>query len=220
MKTVAILSGGLDSFCYTALFESQDVYPITFLYSQKGRKEVTIAKKLSEMSGFHPIKIIDLSSLGEMWSGNQLTDHNVSLEGSYKQSVVVPLRNAVFITIAAGYAFTVGAEILAYGAHSDDVGITAVPLYPDCSVPFIKSIQTTLNLGHFSYPLCITSPSVKGLSKADTIVKGYEKYKNLIFETWSCYDSQEKQCGVCESCRNRKTAFKKSGIEDLTEYSV
>lgn len=217
MKIVGIISGGLDSFCFMSQFEPQDVYPITFIYSQKGRKEVSIAKKLAEQAGFNPIRIVDLSGLGELWSGTQLTDAGVAIEGAYTQSVVVPLRNAVFLTIAAGYAHSIGAPYLAYGAHTGDVGTGETPLYPDCSPQFLLRMESALNAGHFT-PLRITSPALMRMSKADLIVQGYQKFHNLIYETWSCYDSKEKQCGVCESCRNRKTAFGAAGIQDLTVY--
>jgi len=40
-----------------------------------------------------------------------------------------------------------------------------------------------------------------------------------LFMSWSCYKNEEKQCGECDSCRNRKKFFVDSGIYDETDYS-
>jgi len=41
-----------------------------------------------------------------------------------------------------------------------------------------------------------------------------------LHRTWSFYLNGPIHCGVCESCRNRKKAFKKAGVSDPTEYSA
>jgi 7-cyano-7-deazaguanine synthase len=223
MKVVAVVSGGLDSFSYMGKYKNEDIYPIAFHYGQKGYVECQIAEQLCKDIGINPIKIVDLESLSDIWKGTQLTDSQVVVEDGYVPSVVVPLRNAIFLTVGMAYAYTIGAEVMIYGAHSDDVGTSDVPLYPDCSSEFVNSLENTLFIGHFNFwngspKVKVLSPSREGVGKSGLISMGYAAFGDLIFKTWSCYNTDSVQCGICESCRNRKSAFKRAGVEDKTVY--
>jgi 7-cyano-7-deazaguanine synthase len=69
-------------------------------------------------------------------------------------------------------------------------------------------------------------PALSGIDKPGLLKMGYQFLGDAIFRTWSCYSNgvkhnrelQQRQCGICESCMNRKIAFKKAKIEDLTLY--
>ena len=228
MKAVAIISGGIDSTCYAAQWKAKgyEVHPLIFDYGQKGRKEIEVAIRLSEKLGFQAPKVLDISFMRGLWRGTQLTDEAVRVESAYTPSVVVPIRNAVFLTIATAYAYTIGADKVIYGSHAGDVKPrpdTGEPLYPDCAPPFISALQDALNLGHFPVhekKVEIWCPAKEGLSKAENLRRGYELMGDLIFKTWSCYLSGDKQCGKCESCLNRGSAFREAGVADLTEYGA
>ena len=141
--------------------------------------------------------------------------------------LVVPLRNAVFITIASAWAMSIGAELVAYGAHTGD------KRYPDCRASFIRSITNTINLGESDgiksgtrQKITVWSPAINGIDKSDLLSKGYKLLGNRIFDTWSCYSNGVKeksknpiQCGRCESCINRKIAISNAGLEDRTRYA-
>jgi len=57
------------------------------------------------------------------------------------------------------------------------------------------------------------------LSKKEIILKGIE-LKAPIHLTWSCYQEEEKACGVCDSCALRLRGFRLAGVEDPIEYKV
>ncbi|MEM4653779.1 MAG: 7-cyano-7-deazaguanine synthase, partial [Candidatus Nezhaarchaeales archaeon] len=122
-KAVSIVSGGPDSISYAAAWKTRGyvIYPIIFDYGQKGRKEIEVAKKISKILGFEEPLVLDISSLKNIWFGTQLLDERVIVEKDYSPTVVVPMRNVIFIVIACAYALTIGAEVVIYGAHLDDV---------------------------------------------------------------------------------------------------
>jgi 7-cyano-7-deazaguanine synthase len=222
MKIVSMMSGGLDSICYTASYlEGNELSAMMFDYGQKaGSKELEAARLILEPRGVE-CNQIDVRSLGLLWSGTQLTDDKIAVEGQYTPSVVVPLRNAVFLTIAVSRAYTIGARMVLIGSHLDDSIVSPItnrPMYPDCSLPFLCMMQDTLRIGHYRSKVEIWSPARESMTKTDNLRRGYEVLGDDVFKTWSCYLSNDKQCGVCESCLNRKSAFQLLSIKDMTEY--
>ena len=229
---IAVVSGGMDSTSYLVqwLNKGYNAHILAFNYGHKGAKELKVLRnlipkinKLNLPGKIINFKIVDLTFMKNLWKGTQLTDESVKVEREYTTSVVVPLRNAVMLTIAAAYAFTIGAKTIIYGAHYNDIKPredTWEPLYPDCSPEFIQALETALNLGHFRNlrGLEIWSPSREGLRKSENLKKGYEILGDLIFETWSCYLSRKYHCGQCESCINRHSAFIEAQIPDGTIY--
>ena len=55
------------------------------------------------------------------------------------------------------------------------------------------------------------------LSKKQIIEKSFE-LKAPIEHTWSCYDREDKACGVCDSCALRLRGFSEVNKEDPIEY--
>ena len=227
-KYVAVVSGGLDSICYLAQnIDHNEIFPMIFNYGQKAQKEVDVATKLlDEISKrFRWVryrKILDIKFMKELWPGTQLTS-SVKVEEAYNPSIVVPLRNAVFMTIAMAFAKSIDADRLLVGSHTDDTApYGGMPMYPDSTKDFIMRLEETLHRGHFwwaSPKVEIWFPGRNGMSKVANLKKGYEVLQDMVYETWSCYQSGEKHCGICESCRNRKKAFKQAGITDKTRYT-
>jgi 7-cyano-7-deazaguanine synthase len=231
MKTaVAILSGGVDSFSYAVIWRDRgyEILPLVFDYGQKCRKEIQVAVELSKEAGFGEAKVCDITFMSKLWSNTQLTDKQVAIEKEYKPTVVVPVRNAVFLTIGTAYAYSVGATRVLYGAHltdtlpSKEADNMHFAIYPDCSPEFIIALETALRIGHFRghREVEIWSPSREMLSKQMLIRTAYSLVGDLLFKTWSCYSSLDVHCGTCESCVARHRAFVNAGIGDLTQYKV
>lgn len=211
-KCVVILSGGLDSstVAYWAKNQGYDLYAITYKYGQIATKEVEQAVKIAETMGI-PIKSIDLSSLKEIFTGvTSLCDEGIPMTSSFSQPIIVPFRNAIFLSTTVAYAVSIGAKKIFYGAQGSDE-----PFYPDCRKEFYKSFEKAARLGT-EQQITIESP-FSDIPKSGVVKKG-SKLGVPYHLTWSCYLNGPKHCGKCESCVNRKKAFKEAAVPDPTEY--
>jgi 7-cyano-7-deazaguanine synthase len=219
-KAVLIVSGGIDSstLIYKAVREGYETYALTFIYGQKHKREIESARKVcNTLKVAH--KIIDISSLKEVLSGSALTDSGVEIPevpetAEYYETLkttIVPNRNSIFLSIAIGYAVSIGANHVFFGAHHSDRGV-----YPDCRHEFVEAFQYAERLANDNSLLVVTAPFVN-MNKSEIVKMGIDlgvPYK----DTWSCYKGGEMHCGVCSSCRERKRAFQEAVVEDPTEY--
>ncbi len=225
-KAVVVFSGGMDSVCAALLLKSrcEQLYGITFSYGQKADMELETAKYLADKIELREHKIVDISFMKELYGeSNVLTGgHKRTAPPSrFEYSIVVPNRNAVFLSIASAWAFSIGAPLVAYGAHTGDKN------YPDCRPAFIEKIESAFNHGEIDginskrrKSIEIWAPYLDGLAKSDILKKGVEIFGDHIFDTWSCYAKGARHCGVCESCNNRRMAFQEAGITDKTIYTT
>jgi 7-cyano-7-deazaguanine synthase len=124
----------------------------------------------------------------------------------------VPYRNGLFLSSAASIALCYGCGEIYYGAHTDDAAGNA---YPDTSIAFHKAISEAIYLGSGN-AVKIVAPFIEQ-SKAQVVAAG-QSIKVPFALTWSCYEGQEKACGVCGTCRDRRKAFELNGLVDPVEY--
>ncbi len=231
-EAVCIFSGGLDSVSTASYLKKLglDVYLISFNYGQNGSNELKIAKKFSTMLKSKAHKIIDVSFLKTLYGDtNVLTNFRSKVPDTFDYSIVVPLRNATFITLASVWAISLKIPLIVYGAHAGD------QKYPDCRPSFVKSLVKTLTLSEIDgikmglrKKINIWSPAMDNLDKTKLLLIGYEVLGDKLFQSWSCYrgkynnkrDKVIVQCGRCESCINRKKAIIKSGLVDKTSYAT
>ncbi len=220
-RAVVVFSGGLDSVCTCAYLKSKyDLYGITFAYGQRASKELKTAKSLAKSLKLKKHKIVDIGFMKDLYGKtNVLTSTTRPIPQKFNYSIVVPIRNAVFLSIASAWAFTLNASLVAYGAHRGDV------FYPDCRPSFSKKMELALNQGEIDgikngirKKLRIWTPFNESLSKSELLKRGHEIVGDLLFRTWSCYSNTKLHCGRCESCNNRKAAFVKAKILDKTRY--
>ncbi|WP_020602246.1 7-cyano-7-deazaguanine synthase QueC [Spirosoma spitsbergense] len=143
-SALVLFSGGQDS--TTCLYWAQKYFKkveaLGFRYGQKHEVELLQAKSIADQAGV-PLKIIDISG---MLAGSALTEHDKDVSAQHELSPnlpasFVPGRNAVFLTIAASYAFTKNISDLVGGMCQTDYSG-----YPDCRRVFIDSLQTTMSL--------------------------------------------------------------------------
>lgn len=223
-KCLIICSGGLDSSSMTLIKKEQgyQVDLISFNYGQKAIKEVESAKKLAEKIG-GTYKSIDISSLVYIFGKNQLTDDSVEIKDTFTGSVVVPLRNAVFLQLSYIYAMTNGYEVVCLGSHLDDITLdeNGEYMFPDCSPEFFKAFNLAMFKGtrNEDTQTVITSASLEGYYKNDLIQNAFRLDKEVLFNSWSCYKNDDIHCGKCDSCVNRKNAFKLANVVDETKYT-
>jgi 7-carboxy-7-deazaguanine synthase len=220
-NAVAIVSGGIDS--STLLYklvkeDGYEVHALTFDYGQKHVKEIESAKKITSYLDV-PHKVVNLSELGEILT-SALTDPSINVpevppEAQHYQDslkiTVVPYRNAIFLSIATGYASSIGANYVFYAAHFSDRG-----QYPDCRSEFVKAFENAARIGTGNDEIIIDAPFVE--MKKNEIIRLGNRLMVPFDLTWSCYNGQERHCGICSSCRERKRAFKEAAIADPTEY--
>ncbi len=220
-KAVVILSGGLDSLCLGAYLGSKyDLYGITFSYGQRASEELDAARRVGMALKLKEHKTVKIDFMRGLYGrSNVLTDVKKALPTKFDYSIVVPIRNAIFLSIATAWAFSLKASLVAYGAHTDD------KKYPDCRPAFSKKIESALNEGEIDgirygirNRIKIWTPYSAGISKSSLVKAGYKKFGGTIFNTWSCYSHSKVHCGRCESCNNRKHAFAQAKIKDRTKY--
>ncbi len=220
-KAVIVFSGGIDSVCTASFLKSNyELYGITFSYGQKANQEVLASKSFAKKIGLKQQKIVDISFMKDLYGdSNVLTSKKRKIPGKFEYSIVVPIRNAVFLSMASAWAYTLNASMVAYGAHTGDKN------YPDCRPSFAKKLESAFNQGEIDgiksglrKEIKIWSPYREGLSKSELLNIGIKRLGDSIFKSWSCYESKKYHCGVCESCNNRKKAFEKAGIADKTKY--
>ncbi|MCW3999817.1 MAG: 7-cyano-7-deazaguanine synthase QueC [Candidatus Bathyarchaeota archaeon] len=211
-KCVVVLSGGPDSatVAYWARQQGYQIYPITFNYGQIAVKETACAQKIAEKLGV-ATKTINLSALKDIFSdATSLVNPDIPLTSEFSSPIIVPFRNAIFLSAAVAYAVTVEATKIFYGAQGSDE-----PFYPDCRREFYRAFEKAAQLGTCR-EITIEAP-FSGGKKSDLIREGAKL--GVPFElTWSCYRGGMLHCGRCESCVNRKKAFREAGIEDPTRY--
>lgn len=216
-KAVIILSGGMDSttLAYDIMKGGKydEVHAISFNYGQVHSKELECAKITAGKLGIHNHHVVDLSNLGGILNSALTGDVPVP-EGAYddenQKLTVVPNRNMIMLSIAAGYAMSIGATDLYYGAHAGDHAI-----YPDTRPIFVDEINRVLSVAHYT-PVKVITPYLhymKGNIAAKGMLLGvpYE-------DTWTCYKGGDISCGKCGSCDERKKAFEFAGFTDPLEY--
>lgn len=163
-SALVLFSGGQDS--TTCLFWAKKrferVEAIGFDYGQKHSIELEQAHCIADNAEV-PFKILPMAgSLG----GSALTEHDKDISAQHERNTqlpasFVPGRNAVFLTLAASFAYNRGIQDLVGGMCQTDYSG-----YPDCRRNFIDAMENSLSLA-LETTVRIHTP-LMGLTKAET----------------------------------------------------
>lgn len=212
MRAVLIFSGGLDSttLLYKLLADGYQVDALTFNYAQRHKKEIDCAIAIARrLNVTH--HVIDLSPLAIFLGESALLGKKEVPSCHYTEEAarqtVVPNRNMIMLSVAAGYAEAHEIPELFYAAHKNDQTI-----YPDCRPEFVQALVPAIRLGTAWNPVELQAPFVQ-MTKAGILRMGLEM--KVPYElTWSCYRGEDRPCRSCPTCIEREEAFTLNGMTD------
>lgn len=212
--SVIVVSGGMDSI--TLLYDKKEeiALAVTFDYGSKhNAREIAWAKVHCGRLGIRHI-VIKLDFMQKYFTSSLLESGDEIPEGHYAdenmKSTVVPFRNGIMLSVAAGIAESNGLKKILIANHGGDHTI-----YPDCRPEFIGAMDRAIANGTYE-DVRIDAPYTN-ITKAD-IAKIGKRLGIDYSETWSCYKGGERHCGKCGTCIERKEAMALAGIDDRTEY--
>ncbi|MBK9098664.1 MAG: 7-cyano-7-deazaguanine synthase QueC [bacterium] len=215
---VVAVSGGMDS-CVTAAIANEK-YQLAFAHINYGqRTEKRELKAFNDIADFYNVKerlVIDYTHLSKI-GGSSLTDKNIEVSKADLKNIniptsYVPFRNANILSACVSWAEVLKATAIFIGAvYEDSSG------YPDCRPEFFSAFGKMIELGTKPETKIKIETPVIHLSKAEIIKKGIELNAPLHL-TWSCYQSEDIACGICDSCALRLRGFQLAGVKDLIPY--
>lgn len=223
---VPLVSGGMDTaaalydFMQRRDVEETVVNAVTFDYGQRARREITQAGHIASYMGVKH-DVIDVSSVFRKTAyGAQL----VTDDGDAVVKPYVPLRNTIFIALAAQFA-----ESLAYGLLDRRAQVTSISILhgarprehmPDRTEPFVSALTAALNAGsdlwaNHNIPIRVEMP-LRDISLRETVsqARGDRHFWQLLSLTWSCYEDGDYPCGACLRCYGRMHAFEGEADRD------
>ncbi len=218
-KAVCIISGGMDSALSAKIaeIEGYEIIALHFNYGQRTQnKELECFRKITKALEVAASYEIDLPFF-EQIGASALTDKDIEVPtGGLEEGVpvtYVPFRNGIFLSIAAAVAEKHGAQALFIGVVEEDSSG-----YPDCRESYITKMQEAINLGTKDETNIEIKMPLVSLKKSQIVQKSLELGVALE-DTWSCYQAEEKACGLCDSCRLRLRGFEQAGMKDPIRYA-
>ncbi len=223
---VILFSGGLDSTTVLALAKDLGYrpYALSVAYGQRHSSELAAAKHIAKQIGVahHEVVNLDLTRFG----GSALTDSSIAvpiIAGKDHEIPItyVPARNTILLSLALGWAESLGGLDIFYGANAVDYSG-----YPDCRPEYVASFEHTANLATKAGVEALNEANrfrvhapIISMSKADIIRLGATLGVDYS-QTVSCYQANDlgEACGQCESCRLRQIGFEQAQLVDPTRY--
>lgn len=218
IDSVLVYSGGLDStvLLYDLLAQGRNPAALSFDYgSRHNDRELALAAGVCRELG-RPHEIVSLAFMERLFSSALLKNGPEIPAGPYEKEnlalTVVPFRNPIFMSIAAGYAESIGAGEVLLASHGGDHA-----LYPDCRPEFNRAFGRAVELGsggqvRLSFPY-------QDLDKKAIAALGRRLGVDFA-RTWTCYQGGEVHCGLCAACLERMEALGRRDGADPTVYQA
>ncbi|HJZ80040.1 MAG TPA: 7-cyano-7-deazaguanine synthase QueC [Pyrinomonadaceae bacterium] len=217
---VCLVSGGMDS-CVTAAIARAENHELGLLHVTYGQRTAARERRAFEhLADYYEVTkrlVASIEYLKEIGSSS-LTDSRVpvapaNLSTQEIPTSYVPFRNAHLLSIATSWAEAIGARRVYIGAVAEDSSG-----YPDCRPEFYEAFQKAIDVGTKPQTQIEIVTPVIHLRKAEIIRRGVELGAPLEL-TWSCYRSEDRACGRCDSCALRLRAFAEAGRRDPIDYA-
>ncbi len=212
--SLLVLSGGLDSTTMLYEYKERIALAVSFDYgSNHNKREIGFARLHCERLGIRHI-VIPLPFMKEYFHSSLLEGAEAIPEGNYDEenmkSTVVPFRNGIMLSVAAGLAENEGLHYVMLANHSGDHTV-----YPDCRPEFVEAMSSAIHAGTWNgIKLLVPYTNI-----TKTEIARHGKTLGIDYsETWSCYKGGEVHCGKCGTCRERRQALAEAGVNDTTVY--
>ncbi len=217
-RVVVLLSGGMDS-CVCAALAARDhaAAAVHVSYGQRTEaRELRAFQGICDQLGIRDRLVVRNEALRAI-GGSALTDSSISVPEAHEIGVgvpvtYVPFRNAHFLSVAVSWAEVLGAEKVYIGAVEPDSSG-----YPDCRPEYYRAFNDVVRAGTKDGSIQVVTPLI-AMRKAEIVRLGLEL--NAPFDlTWSCYQREDRACGICDSCVLRLRAFREAGADDPIPYA-
>ena len=227
-RAVVLLSGGMDS-CVCAALAARDHQAAAVHVSYGQRTEERERRSFESICDRLEIRdrlLVRNEALGAI-GGSALTDSRIAVPeaavagvhptgvqtiGAGVPVTYVPFRNAHFLAVAVSWAEVLGAEKVYIGAVEPDSSG-----YPDCRPEYYRAFNEVVKAGTKEGTIRLVTPLI-AMRKTEIVRLGLELGAPFDL-TWSCYQREDRGCGVCDSCVLRLQAFREAGAEDPIPYA-
>ena len=207
MKAIVCFSGGIDSTVVLAQLISKQpndtITALFFDYGQKHIRERDSAERICKHYGIG-LKVVSIPKAFEFYKGGLLAKNKSKTNYELKH------RNSVLFSLALTYGLT------NYPKEHIEIYSGLFGGYSDCSPDYIQATNkwlTAITDGQVE----IKAPLL-GMVKADVLRLGIE-LSAPIFDTWSCLNGGERECGRCPACIDKIHAKRMLGlVEGISEY--
>jgi len=222
-RAVVLLSGGMDS-CVCAALAARDHQAAAVHVSYGQRTEERERRSFESICDRLQIRdrLVVRNEALRAIGGSALTDEKIAVPETHGAGgknhghgipvTYVPFRNAHFLAVAVSWAEVLGAEKVYIGAVEPDSSG-----YPDCRPEYYRAFNEVVKAGTKEGSIRVVTPLI-AMHKAEIVTLGLELGAPFDL-TWSCYQCEDRACGVCDSCVLRLRAFRDAGAKDPIPYA-